>query len=71
MCKKEYNLVGQDGNAFVLMGYTQRAMREQKFTKEEIGEVMGKAMSSDYNNLICVLDEAIQECNKRLKKEVV
>jgi len=62
-----YNLVGVDGNAFSLMGYTSRAMKDQKFTADEIKVVMDDAMSSDYNNLICVLDKAIQKCNGRAK----
>jgi hypothetical protein len=61
----KYDLVGQDGNVFSLIGYTRNAMRSEKFTAEEIAEVQKKAMSSDYNNAVCVLDEAIQLCNKR------
>lgn len=34
MKKKEYSLVGVDGNAYCLMGYTQRAMEEQGFSKK-------------------------------------
>jgi hypothetical protein len=68
MSKQNYNLVGQDGNAYALMGYTKKAMKEQKFTAEEIKAVMDKAMSSDYSNLLCVLDTAIIECNARLLK---
>lgn len=63
--KKNYNLVGQDGNAFSLMAYTTKAMRRERFTKAEIDEVMKNAMSGDYNNLLCVLDNAIQKCNIR------
>ncbi|MCL2092996.1 MAG: hypothetical protein FWH12_02270 [Treponema sp.] len=62
--KKKYNLVGQDGNAFALMGYTRKAMRECGFPKDEIQAVMDKAMTGDYYHLLRVLDEAIQECNK-------
>jgi len=65
MKKQRYTLVGVDGNAYSLMGYTQRAMKECGFKKDEIEEVMKKAKSSDYNNLICVLDEALQGCNDK------
>jgi len=61
----EYNLVGQDGNAFALMGYTSNAMKREGFTKEEIADVMANARMSDYDHLLCVLDEAIQKCNER------
>ena len=64
----KYDLVGQDGNAFSLMGYTQRAMKEAGFTIMEINEVLKDAMSSDYNNLLVTLDKAIQECNQRRVK---
>jgi len=60
-----YNLVGQDGNAFSLMEYTSRAMKEQKFTKDEIKAVMDEAMSRDYSHLVCTLDQAITKCNLR------
>jgi len=64
----KYNLVGIDGNAYSLMAYTSKAMKEQKFSKAEIDAVMKDAMSGDYNNLICVLDKSIQKCNKRIGK---
>jgi hypothetical protein len=62
---KTYDLVGQDGNAWSLMGYTSNAMKEQGFDKAEIDNVMKNAMSSDYNNLIYTLDQAICVCNLR------
>jgi len=61
----KYDLVGQDGNAFALMAYTSRAMRNEGFSKEEISSVMESARMSDYDHLLCVLDEAIQKCNER------
>jgi len=63
--RKKYNLVGQDGNAFALMGYTSNAMKQEGFSKEEIKVVMDNARISDYNHLLCVLDEAIQKCNEK------
>ena len=64
----KYDLVGVDGNAFALIGYTQKAMRECGYSKEEIGTVTKDAMAGGYNNLIVVLDEAIQNCNTRRVK---
>jgi len=61
----KYNLVGQDGNAFALMAYTSKAMKEQGFSKGDINHVIEDAMASNYNNLIFVLDCAIQKCNLR------
>jgi hypothetical protein len=64
MEKRNYDLVGQDGNAFALMGYTRNAMQECGKSKTQIDEVLRRAMSSDYNNLIAVLDDEIQKLNK-------
>ena len=36
MSKKHYDLVGIDGNAFNVMGYVRRAMKECGFSKDEI-----------------------------------
>lgn len=60
---EKYSLVGQDGNAFALMGYTARCMKECGL-RNEISEMREKAMSGDYNNLICVCDEYVQRCNE-------
>ena len=64
-----YNLVGVDGNAYALMGYTQRAMKDAKFEKADISKMLKDAMSGDYNNLICVCDEWIDRVNKKLGLE--
>lgn len=63
---EEYSLVGQDGNAFSLMGYTARCMRKCGFKKADIDEMRERAMSGDYDNLIVVCDEYIQKCNDTL-----
>ena len=61
--EEDYDLVGQNGNAFALMGYTANAMRECGI-KDEIGEMRERAMASDYNNLLVVCNEYIQRCNE-------
>ena len=60
---EEYSLVGQDGNAFSLIGYTARCMKECGL-RDEINEMRERAMSGDYYNLIAVCDEYIQKCNE-------
>ena len=55
MKKVKLKLVGLDGNAFSLLGAFRAAAKKQGWTSEEIEEVTTKAMSSDYNNLLCVL----------------
>lgn len=60
---KYYSLVGVDGNAFAIMGYTSRALRETGH-RDLVDEMMSKAMSSDYNNLICVCDSYLDIANE-------
>lgn len=57
-----YSLVGVDGNAFSLMGYTANAMKETGLG-ELIPEMQKRAMSGDYSNLICVCNEHIEMAN--------
>lgn len=66
MAKRKYNLVGVDGNAYAVMGYVRRAMRETGFTKEEIEEYTEDATSDDYNHLLVVSMDMVEECNERL-----
>ncbi len=61
----KYSLVGVDGNAYALMGYTQRAMQESGFTKADTNAMIEDATSGNYNHLICVCDSWIQKCNER------
>jgi hypothetical protein len=63
MEKRNYSLVGQDGNAYALMGYTKNAMQECGRSKEQIDAVLKNAMSGDYYNLIAVLNDEIQKLN--------
>lgn len=64
---EKYCLVGVDGNAFAVMGYVCKAMRETGFTKDEITAYQNEAMSGDYNNLLCVSMEYIDKCNERVE----
>jgi hypothetical protein len=60
----KYDLVGVDGNAFAVMGYVLKAMKECKMSKEEQSDYQTKAMSGDYNNLLTVSIEMIDICNE-------
>ena len=68
MARQKYNLVGINGNAFSVMGYVRNAMREQKFTRQEMDDYSKDAMSSDYNHLLGVSIEMVDKCNERAKK---
>lgn len=45
-------LVGNDGNAFAILGNVRNAMRKHKVPAEDIKLFMEEAMSGDYDNLL-------------------
>jgi hypothetical protein len=45
-------LVGNDGNAFAIMGAVTKALRKAGATQDEIQEYMTESMSGDYDNLL-------------------
>lgn len=60
--KKHYTLVGVDGNAFAIMGYTIQAL-EDTGHGDKVKEMTERATSGDYYNLIAVCDEYIDIAN--------
>lgn len=59
-----YSLVGIDGNAYSIMGYVSKAMRNTGHTKKEIDDYLEDAMSDDYDHLLYVSCEMIEKCNE-------
>jgi hypothetical protein len=57
--KPKVKLVGQDGNAFSVMGLTVRAMRMAGESEERIREYQSEAMSGDYNHLLVTTMEYV------------
>ena len=51
--KPVVKLIGRDGNAYAILGACASAARKAKWTKEQIEEFTTKAMSGDYNHLLC------------------
>jgi hypothetical protein len=51
----DLDLVGQDGNAFNLLGLFQRQARREGWTKAEIDLVIDAATKGSYSNLLTVL----------------
>lgn len=47
-------LVGQDGNAFAIMGAVKSALQKHGVSKEEIDNYLSDSMSGDYNHLLQV-----------------
>ena len=45
-------LVGEDGNAFNIMGIVRQALRENKVSKDEINKFMEEARSGNYDDLL-------------------
>lgn len=48
----EVELVGQDGNAFAVLGAASQAMRRADVGKADIDAMMDEAMSGDYDHLL-------------------
>ncbi len=48
----DVELVGQDGNAFVILGLVSKAMRRSGLTSEQISEYREEAMSGNYDQLL-------------------
>lgn len=55
--KPKVKLIGQDGNAFVLLGICQRAARKAKWSEEKWQRVRNEMTSGDYNNLLAKVQE--------------
>lgn len=55
--KPKLKLVGQDGNAFAILGRAFKAARKAKWTKEQMDAYRAEATSGDYNNLLRVTTE--------------
>lgn len=63
-----YTLVGVDGNALAIVGYTARALKETGH-RDLVTKMRGEALSGDYNNLICVCDSYINIANEGLEED--
>ena len=53
-------LVGKDGNAYAIMGRVSTALRRGGF-KHKVDEYTSRATSGDYNNLLCVTLEYVND----------
>lgn len=60
----KYDLVGVDGNAYAIMGFTARALKNEGL-RDKVDEMMSRAMSGDYDNLIRVCMEYVDMANER------
>ena len=56
----EVELLGKDGNAFMIMGLVVRAMKKAHVDPEVIEAYQDEAMSGDYDNLLRVTGEYVE-----------
>ncbi len=49
------DLIGVNGNAFMIMGVFQRQARREGWTPKEIDTILAEAKSSDYNHLLTTI----------------
>lgn len=63
-----YSLVGIDGNAFSIMGYVTKCMKEQKYSKARMNEYVELAMSGNYDNLIQQSLKVLDELNEKVEE---
>ena len=54
-------LAGEDGNAFAIMGRVRQAMRRARVPQETIEEYSRDATGGDYDNLLRVTLEYVEE----------
>lgn len=52
-------LVGEDGNAFSILGRVTKAMRKAGLSEEDIDAYMNEAMEGDYDHLLRVTMETV------------
>jgi len=57
MEKPTLKLVGQDGNAFYILGSAQRAAKKAEWPKEKIDKFMAEAQSGNYDHLLQTCQE--------------
>jgi len=55
--KPKLKLVGEDGNAFAIIGRARNAARKAGWSKEQIEKMQNQATSGDYNNLLQTMME--------------
>ncbi len=59
LSKPRVKLIGQDGNAFAIMGNIKRALKSAGADKEYIDQYISEATSGDYDHLLAVSMEYV------------
>lgn len=63
-----YSLIGVDGNAFAIMGYTSRALKRTGH-RDLVGKMHEEATAGDYDNLIQVCMKYIDIANEEAEED--
>ena len=58
--KPVVKLIGEDGNAFAIMGKVVKAMKTAGYSQDEIEDYRTKAKSGDYNHLLAVTMDFVE-----------
>ena len=66
----KYDLVGVDGNAFMVMGYTARALKNEGL-RNEVDKMYEEAKSGDYSNLLMVCMGYLDKANEAAENKEV
>lgn len=64
----KYSLVGVDGNAYAVMGYTAKALKREGL-RDKVDQMRNEAMSGDYNNLLSVCIKYVDMANEASGEE--
>jgi len=63
-----YSLIGVDGNAFAIMGYTSRALKRTGH-RDLVDKMHEEATAGDYDNLIRVCMKYIEIANNSIEED--
>lgn len=63
-----YSLIGVDGNAFAIMGYTSRALKRTGH-RDLVDKMHEEATAGDYGNLIRVCMKYIEIANSSIEED--
>ncbi len=62
----KYSLIGVNGNAYAIMGYTKQAL-EAEGLQNLVDQMIEEATSGTYYHLIAVCDEYINRANEKAR----
>ena len=58
------NLIGVNGNAFMIMGVFRKQARNEGWSQDEIDTVITEAKSGDYNHLLATIENHCEPKNE-------